>query len=183
MRAILRTLMLTSLAATICFSCGATAKKERPALNSAILTEQHLLEINDDTRFITFFYGNSKTEAGILLRWKPDSILIQSRGQGMPHYIPSYGITQIEVVTGNKSMNGLAWGTLVAAAYAGAVRIDKINGITFLSAVGKLLVPPAILVAGVAIGASRETKELYNVPPDFIFDYDLSKRQIIRKNQ
>jgi hypothetical protein len=75
----------------------------------------------------------------------------------------------------------VAWGTLAAAVYAGAVRIDQINGITFLSAVSKLLVPPAIIVTGAAIGAGRETKELYNVPQDFIFDFDLSKRNLIRQ--
>jgi hypothetical protein len=182
MQVTLRSFLLMSVAALAMLSCGAAAKKEKPSITPQAITEQRLMEINEDARFVTFFYTNGKTESGILLRWKPDSILVQTRGQGLPHYIPSDGITQIEVVTGNKALTGFAWGTLVAAAYAGAVRIDKINGITFLSAVTKLLGTPAIMVIGTVIGASRETKELYYVPPDFIFDYDLSKRHLLRRN-
>lgn len=180
MRKISTVMLLVVTAVMLSLSCGGAAKKNQPP-EAFTITEQRLLEINEDARFIRFFYFDGKTESGILLRWKPDSILIQSRGQGMPHHIPADGITQIEVVTGNRSLSGVAWGTLVAAAYAGAVRIDQINGITFWSAVAKLFVTPAIIVTGAAIGAGRETKELYNVPQDFIFDFDLSKRNLIRR--
>jgi hypothetical protein len=180
MRTISFAMLVTTAAVIVSLSCGGAAKINQPPV-ALTLTEQRLLEINEDARFIRFFYFDGKTESGILLRWKPDSILIQSRNQGMPHHIPADGITQIEVVTGNRSLSGVAWGTLVAVAYAGAVRIDQINGITFWSAVSKLLVTPAIIVTGAAIGAGRETRELYNVPQDFIFDFDLSKRNLIRQ--
>ena len=140
------------------------------------LTEDKLYEIHQDIRFTYFHYADSAVAAGLLLRWEPDSILIQGRGEAKPHMIPTKGVMLIETVTGNKIGPGLLLGTLVAGGYFALVRGWELSGVTFVAALGKLFVPPAIIVAGIALGASRETRETYYLPPGFIFDYNAVRR-------
>ncbi len=163
------------LSALLLVSCGAKVKRVQP-LQKRFLTEDKLYEIHQDVRFTYFHYADSSIAAGLLLRWEPDSILIQGRGDIKPHMIPTDGVELIETVTGNKIGRGLVLGSLVAGGYFALVRGWELSGVTFITALGKLLVPPAIIVAGIALGSSRETRETYYLPPGFIFDYNALRR-------
>jgi hypothetical protein len=167
--------ILGVLAMLLITSCGSHVRRGESS-SDKILTEDKLWEIHQDVRFTTFHYADSAAASGLLLRWEPDSILIQGRGEPIPRQITTVGLVRIETVTGNKIGLGIGLGSLAAAAYFALVRGWEFNNITFLSALGKLLVPPAIIVTAIAIGSSRETKEIYNLPPGFIFDYDAVKR-------
>ncbi len=175
MKKYIRLILLTILSILLLISCGAKVKRSQP-LEKSFLTENKLYEIHQDVRFTYFHYADSSVAAGLLLRWEPDSILIQGRGDLKPHMIPTDGVELIETVTGNKIGQGLLLGSLVAGGYFALVRGWELNGVTFVSALGKLLVPPAIIVAGIALGSSRETRETYYLPPGFIFDYNAVKR-------
>ncbi len=152
------------------FSCASKIRKA-PESGAGTLTEEKLYQINDEVRFTRFYYAD-KVESGLLLRWMPDSVLIQERGQGQPRMIPTKGITTIETVTGNRIMPGIGIGALLAAGYFAAVKGYDLGTVTFWEAVTKLLIPPAILITSIAIGSSMEKRESYKVPPGFIFDYD-----------
>jgi hypothetical protein len=140
-----------------------------------VLTSEQLWQINEDVLFTYFYYDDRHVESGLLLRWMPDSILIQERGEDLPRKIPSFGINRIETITGNKLFAGLSVGTLAGAAYFAAVRGDRLTGISFAAALAKLLVPPAMIITGMAIGSSMDTKDSYVVPPEFQFDYEAAK--------
>jgi len=165
MRAVL---LLSSL---IFISCGWPLRNDRPPAPE-LLTSEKLIEIHKDVRFTRFYYDDGLIESGLLLRWTPDSILIQERGQGSPIAIPVAGIGRLETITGNEMLEGLVIGTLVGAAYFVAVGGYDLGAVTFGEAMAKLLVPPAIIITGMAIGAGRDKKEVFIVPPDFRFDYE-----------
>jgi hypothetical protein len=151
-------------------SCGWPLKSDKPQVQM-VLTSEKLLEIHEDVRFTRFFYDDGRFESGLMLRWMPDSIRIQERGQGSPKAIPVAGLGRIETITGNKMFEGLALGTLVGAAYFVAVGGYDLGTVTFGEAMVKLLVPPAIIISGLAIGAGREKTEAFVVPPNFLYDY------------
>jgi hypothetical protein len=169
-----RAVYILSTVLILC-SCASHVRREQPR-PMQILTEDKLYQIHQDIRFTYFHYADSAIVSGLLLRWEPDSILIQKRGEAKPTQIPVSGITYIETVTGNRTGEGLAIGTLLAGGYFALVRGWELNNITFASALGKLLVPPIILIAGIAIGSSKEIKEVYYLPPGFIFNYESAKR-------
>jgi hypothetical protein len=116
-----------------------------------------------------------------MLRWQADSVLIQERGKGLPGRIATTGISRIETVTGNKSMKYLAAGAVVAGAYFAIVGGYDLGNLTFWSAIEKLFVPPAIIITAVSMGASRENKEVFIVPADFFFDYELTRSNYSRR--
>jgi hypothetical protein len=164
-----------ALSILIATSCASHVRHDQ-SNERQILTENILWRTHQDVRFTYFHYADSSLVSGLLLRWEPDSILIQKRGEAKPSMIPTTGITYIETVTGNRFGEGFVIGTLVAGAYFAAVRGWELSNITFVSALGKLLVTPAILIAGITVGASREIKKAYYLPPDFKFDYESVKR-------
>lgn len=157
-------------------SCASHVRKETVALK--ILTERQLLEINNENRFTRFYYSDGKTFSGLMLRWIPDSVYIQPRGTALPLPIPTIGLAKIETVTGNKIFTGLAIGAIVAGAYFLAVKGYNLTQVTFLEGLEKLLVPPAVILTAMGIGASRDTYESYLIPPNFKFDYDISKARL-----
>jgi len=153
----------------IFFSCSGPLKTDKPRLQM-ILTSRKLLEIQNDVRFTRFYYNDGRLESGLMLRWMPDSIRIQERGQGLPRAIPVAGINKIETITGYRTFEGFALGTLIGAVYFAAVGGYDLGSVTFGEALIKLVVPPAIIVTGMVFGASREKIETFIVPPDFLFD-------------
>jgi hypothetical protein len=159
--------------AILLFGCASHMRKETTALK--IVTERQLLEINNENLFTRFYYSDGKTFSGLMLRWIPDSVYIQPRGAGSPLSISTAGLTKIETVTGNKIFTGLAIGTLVAGAYFIAVKGYDLKQVTFFEGLAKLLVPPAMILTAMGIGASKDTYESYLIPPNFKFDYDVSK--------
>ena len=166
--------------ALIFSGCSIIGRKNAPS-DKGLLTESKLWQIHEEVRFTHLFYDDGRQEAGLMLRWEPDSIFIQERGQKLPKSIPSSGISHIETITGNRIMEGVALGTLVAAGYFAIVRGDRLGNLTFGDAIAKLLVPPAIIITAVGIGSSKETKDIYRVPPGFVFDYEAAKRNYARQ--
>jgi hypothetical protein len=164
-----------ALAILIATSCASHVRHDQPN-DRQILTENILWQTHQDVRFTYFHYADSNFVSGLLLRWEPDSILIQKRGEAKPTMIPTTGITYIETVTGNRFGGGFVIGTLVAGGYFALVRGWELSNITFVSALGKLLVTPAILITGITVGSSMEIRKTYYLPPNFIFDYESVKR-------
>jgi hypothetical protein len=140
------------------------------------LTSEQLWKIHEDVPFTRFYYRDQRIESGLLLRWMPDSILIQERGIGNPRQIPSAGLFKIETVTGNRLFEGLGAGILAGAIYASIVRSDQLKGRSFPAALAKLLVPPALMITGMAIGSSKDKKEVYYVPSHFIYNHEEARR-------
>ncbi|OGC96659.1 MAG: hypothetical protein A2W25_08640 [candidate division Zixibacteria bacterium RBG_16_53_22] len=159
------------LASLIFLTCGWPLRNDKPPA-AKILTSDKLMEIHKDVRFTRFYYDDGLIKSGLLLRWMTDSILIQERGQGSPTAIPAAGIGRLETITGNEMLEGLVIGSLVGAAYFVAVGGYDLGTVTFGEAMVKLLVTPAIIITGMAIGAGRDKTETFIVPPDFRFDYE-----------
>jgi len=159
-------------------ACASHIRNEKAAATGD-LTETKLVQIHREVRFTRFYYGDGKIESGLMLHWEPDSVLIQKRGEGQLRRIPTSGIEKIETVTGNHLFEGLSLGVLAAGGYFAAVQGWKLSNVSFLNGMVKLLVPPAIIVAGIAFGAAKETKEIYRVPPGFIFDYEAEKKEVV----
>ncbi len=168
-------LFIIAIAILLLGSCASHVRREMP-IEKGYLTEDILYEINQDVRYTYFHYADSSIASGLMLRWEPDSILIQGRGEIKPRMITTDGLVYIDAVSGNKIGPGILLGTAAAGLYFALVRGWEINNVTFLSALGKLLVPPAIIVTAIGIGSSKETKETYYLSPGFIFDYEAVKR-------
>jgi hypothetical protein len=151
--------------------------RRQDTFNLRFLSEAKLWQIHEDTRFTWFHYSNGRTESGLLLRWQPDSILIQPRGKELPITIPADSLAQIETVTGNRSLIGFAVGALLAAGYSAGVGFGTNGGITLWEAIAKFLVPPAIIVTGVVVGSSMELRESFLIPPGFKFDFEAVKKR------
>ncbi len=137
-----------------------------------VLTERELWQMHKDVRFASFIYDDRSKIEGLLLRWQPDSILIQPRGADQPILIPSSGIIGIRVETGNRILESLALGTVAAGAYIGSVKSYDLGGATVTEAMAKLLGPPLIIFGAIAIGSSMEKYKLYSVPAGFEFDFE-----------
>ena len=157
-------------------ACASLAP-QGPGSDLAFLSEEKLWRIHEDTRFTRFFYGDGGTASGLLLRWQPDSVLIQERGKDLPISIPTKGLSRIETVTGNRSMIGLAIGAVLAGGYSAIVGFETKGGISLGRGLAQFFVPPAIIVAAAAVGASIETKEAFIIPPGFQFDFEAVKRR------
>jgi hypothetical protein len=155
-------------------SCASHVRRD---INAPLvdITESRLYQIHQEVRFTRFYYADGKMESGLMLNWMPDSITIQERGKDFPSRIPTQGLIRIETVTGNRLFAGMGLGVLGAAAYFAAVQGWKLSSVSFLEGAAKLLVPSAIIIVGIGYGASRETKEIYRVPPGFKFDYVAAK--------
>jgi hypothetical protein len=156
-------------------ACASHIRRDVP-IEKRFLTEDRLWEINQDVRYTYFHYADSSIVSGLMLHWEPDSILIQMRGETKPRLITTDGLVRIDAVTGNKIGRGVTLGTAAAGLYFILVRGWEFNNVSFLNALGKLLVPPAIIITAIGIGSSKETKETYYLPPGFIFDYEAVKR-------
>ncbi len=159
----------------VLISCGWPLRSDRPAVQMVLTTEK-LLEIHDDVRFTRFFYSDGLVESGLMLHWMPDSIRIQERGQPSLKLIPAAGLDRIETVARNRMLEGFGIGTLVAGAYFLVIRGYELGAVTFGEAIAKLLVPPSIIITGMAIGAGRDKIEIFVVPPKFQFDYEQARK-------
>jgi len=137
-----------------------------------ILTERELWRMHKDVRFTSFMYDNRSVKEGLLLRWEPDSILIQPRGTDQPVRIPAPGVVRIKIEVGNRIWEAMAIGTVAAGGYFGLVRSYDLSGVTLGEAIWKVFVPPVILVTSIAIGSSIDRYKEYMVPEGFEFDYD-----------
>ena len=140
--------------------------------NVDILTERELWRMHKDVRFASFIYDDRSEIEGLLLRWQPDSILIQPRGADQPIRIPSSGIIGIRIETGNRILESLILGTVAAAAYVGSVKSYDLGETSATEAMTKLLGPPLIIFGAIAVGSSMEKYRLYRVPEGFEFDYE-----------
>jgi hypothetical protein len=136
------------------------------------LTERELWRMHKDVRFASFIYDDRSEIEGLLLRWQPDSILIQPREADQPIQIPSSGIIRIRIETGNRILESLILGTVAAGAYVGSVKSYDLGGATATEAMTKLLGPPLIIFGAIAVGSSMEKYRLYRVPEGFEFDYE-----------
>jgi hypothetical protein len=162
---------IISLLTLLSLSCGGPFMGGGPQVQM-VLTSEKLLEIHEDVRFTRFIYADGQIESGLLLNWMPDSIRIQERGQGSPRTIPAVGLARIETITGNRMFEGFGIGVLVGAVYFLAVGGYNLGAVTFGEAMIKLLVPPAIVITGMAVGAGRDKTETFEVPPNFLFNYE-----------
>ena len=163
---------------TVIFLVGCASHVRKDTVAPKMLTEKQLLEINNENLFTRFYYSDGKAFSGIMLRWIPDSVYIQPRGTALPLPIPAAGLAKIETLTGNKTFAGMAIGTIVAGAYFIAIKGYDLKQVTFLEGLAKLLVPPAVILTAMGIGASKDTYETYFIPPNFKFDYDVSKAHL-----
>ncbi len=136
------------------------------------LTERELWRMHKDVRYASFIYDDRSAIEGLLLRWQPDSILIQPRGADQPIQIPSSGIIGIKIETGNRILESLVLGTVAAGAYVGLVKSYDLGEATATEAMTKLLGPPLIIFGAIAIGSSMEKYKFYTVPAGFEFDYE-----------
>ena len=107
-----------------------------------------------------------------MLRWKPDSILVQPRGADLPVRIPTAGLSAIKIEIGNRIWESLAIGAAGAVVYAVIIKSWKLTGASMVAGVAKLLGPPAILVVSTAIGSGMKRDEEYRIPEGFKFDFD-----------
>lgn len=160
------------------FSCGGAGRRDAPK-TVYILTSEQLTEIHQDIRFTYFYYPDTML-SGLMLNWQPDSILIQPRNADLPVKIPTLGLSKIEIVIGNRSMEGIAVGSLLAAGYFVAVKGYDLGTVTFGEGLAKLLVPPAIIVTAIGVGSSMEKRETYLLPPGFLYSYEQSKHPVRR---
>lgn len=140
--------------------------------NISNLTERELWRIHRNIRFTSFIYEDGSVLDGLLLRWEPDSILIQPRGADQPAKIPSSGIIGIKIEIGNRILESLALGTAAAGAYIGLAKSYSLGEASVTEAIAKLLGPPLIIFGAIAIGSSMEKYRLYRVPEEFEFDYE-----------
>lgn len=154
-------------------SCSNVAFKNSFEKDNIInLTERELWRMHRDVRFASFIYEDGSVLDGLLLRWEPDSILIQPRGTEQPTKIRSSGVIGIKIETGNRILESLALGTAVAGGYVGLAKSYSLSGASLTGAIAKLLGPPLIIFGAIAIGSSMEKYRLYRVPEEFEFDYE-----------
>lgn len=158
-------------AALFILSCSSPVKKEF-SVTTGELTERELWRFHRDIRYTYFYYDDGSISEGLLLRWKPDSILVQPRGADLPINVPTKGIIALRVETGNKVWRAFTIGAIVALAYAGAMKSYDLIDVSTGSAFAKLFGPPAILAGSIAIGSGMYTYEDYRLPDGFVFDFD-----------
>lgn len=137
-----------------------------------VLNDRRLWEIHRDIPYTYFEYEDGQRKEGLLLNWKPDSILVQPRGEVKPVRIPAEGLQLIRIEVGNRIWEGLAAGSVVAAIYIGAAKSYQLSNISLSQAIWKLFVPPFILVSSIVVGSGMDKHQEYIVPEGFRFDYD-----------
>ncbi len=158
-------------AALLILSCSSPIKKEL-SVTAGELTERELWRFHRDIRYTYFYYDDGAISEGLLLRWKPDSILVQPRGVDLPINIPANRIKALRVETGNKVWRAFTVGMLAALAYAGAMKSYDLIDVSTGDAFAKLFGPPAILAGSIAVGSGMYTYEDYRLPDGFVFDFD-----------
>ena len=137
-----------------------------------MLTERNLWRLHGDVPYTHFEYADGSRSEGLLLRWKPDSILVQPRQTDLPLKIPASGVIRIKIEVGNRIWEALTIGAVTAGGYFGLARSYDLGGVTLEEAIWKVLVPPVILVTSIAIGSGMDRYKEYIVPEGFEFDYD-----------
>jgi hypothetical protein len=140
--------------------------------DTAAVTDRELWRMHRDVRSISFQYDDGEVKEGILLRWEPDSILIQPRGRVQPTKIQATGIRTLKVNMGNRIWESLALGSVVGGVYVAAVKSYDFSGVSVTDAIFKLLGPPVIVFGSIAIGSGMEKHKMYRVPEGFEFDYE-----------
>jgi hypothetical protein len=154
-------------------SCSSAVMKDSFKKESTInLTERELWRMHNTVPLVSFVYESDSVSEGLLLRWKPDSILIQPRETDLPIKIPASGMIGIRVATGNRILESLAFGTVAAGAYIGLAKSYSLGEASITEAIAKLLGPPLIIFGTIAIGSSLEKYEYYRIPDGFEFDYE-----------
>jgi len=169
-RIMIKTVISIVLAASV-LSCSTVITKDISDNNGEI-TERKLWRMHKDIRYTIFIYDDSTTREGLLLRWKPDSILVQPRGAGMPVRIPSAGITAVRIEVGNRMPEWVAGSVLAAGAYVALMKSYELTSASQAEGVAKLLGPPLIIIAAMGIGSGMNKYEEYKVPEGFEFDFD-----------
>lgn len=164
-------ILIFCLLAIFLVGCSSVVRKGSEG-SAEILTEQELWRMHRDVRYISFTYEDGSVLDGLLLRWEPDSILIQPRGTEQPTKIPSSGVIGIRVEIGNRILESLALGTAAAGGYIGLAKSYNLGGASATEAITKLLGPPLIIFGAIAFGSSMEKYRLYRVPQEFEFDYE-----------
>jgi hypothetical protein len=155
-------------------ACSTVARKGGSD-SREILTERRLWEIHKDISYTYFEYEDGQYRQGLLLNWKPDSILVQPRGEGKPVRIPTEGLRSIRIEVGNRIWEGLAVGSGIAGIYFGLAKSYELSNVSLGEAVWKLFVPPLIVVSSIVVGSGIDKHEEFIVPEDFEFDYDKAK--------
>ena len=169
----MKKIICVSIAALL-LACGSPVKKEMLD-NTGELTDRQLWSFHKDIRYTYFYYVDGSIKEGLLLRWKPDSILVQPRGVDLPKKIPTAGIKSLRVEIGNKVWKGFVIGALAAGVYALVMKSNELTGASWAEAGVKLLGPPAILAGSVAVGSGWYEYENYRLPDGFQFDLDRVK--------
>ncbi len=158
-------------AALFILSCSSPVKKDL-SVTAGELTERELWRFHRDVRYTYFYYDDGSISKGLLLRWKPDSVLIQPRGANLPINIPAKGIIALKVETGNRVWKAFPIGAAAALVYAVAIKSYDLIDVSTGMAFAKLFGPPAILAGSIAIGSGMYTYEDYRLPDGFLFDFD-----------
>lgn len=140
--------------------------------DTPVVTDREVWRMHRDVRSIVFYYEDERVEEGILLRWEPDSILIQPRARVQPIRIPATGIRALRVKVGNRIWESLALGTGAGGVYVVAVKSYDFSGVSVTDAIFKLLGPPVIIFGSIAIGSGMDKYKVYRVPDGFEFDYE-----------
>ena len=169
--------MINKLICFICLvilvSCSATVKKDY--VDSLELDDTTLRQMHTDVRYTYFYYKDGSVEDGLLLNWDIDSIKVKTSGEEQPKYIPSKNIDRLEIVTGNKMFKYLAWAApLGLGAYLIADPPSMLGGNDEPSLA--VLITPMAVISAMFYGGSKEKRQEYRVPVDFIFDYKKEKR-------
>jgi hypothetical protein len=152
-------------------SCAHAVRKD-VSEDTPVVTDRELWRMHRDVRSISFLYDNGEVREGVLLRWEPDSILIQPPGRVQPAKIPATGIRALSVKVGNRIWESLALGSVVGGVYVAAVKSYDFSDASVTDAIFKLLGPPVIVFGSIAIGSGMDKHIMYRVPEEFEFDYD-----------
>jgi len=152
-------------------SCSTVIRRDL-SVNRGEITEKELWQIHKDVRYTKFIYGDSVVNEGLLLRWMPDSILVQPRKQSTPVWISAQGVSAIQVEIGNRMPEWIAISVLAAGAYVAALKSWELTSASMGEGVAKLLGPPVIVFSAMGIGSSINKYQEYKIPQGFKFNYD-----------
>ena len=167
----LKKVLIIGFPALLLVACSSVFKRASGDGDN-ILTERTLWRLHRDVPYTHFEYADGSRSEGLLLRWKPDSILVQPRETDLPVKIPASGVIRIKIEVGNRIWEALTIGTIAAGGYFGLAGSYDLSGVTLGEAIWKVLVPPVILVTSIAIGSGMDKYEEYILPEELEFDYD-----------
>lgn len=152
-------------------SCSTVIRRDLSENNGEI-TVRELWNLHRDVRYTKFIYSDSTVKEGLLLRWKPDSIMVQPRKRSSPVWIPSEGITAIQIETGNRMPEWVAGSVLAAGVYVVFLKSWELTSASQTEGVAKLLGPPLIVFSAMGIGSGINKYQEYKIPAGFKFDFD-----------